>query len=121
VAAADAVHLADILARLLRRARGAAVGAAAGACAGKRAALARRARCSGARGGGGGRGPPGGHLGTAAEAVHAVLLAVLLRGKVWAGLVLLLVVQVRVGVLLWLFEHVVVQSLVVGELEPVLS
>jgi len=50
-----------------------------------------------------------------------VLLAVLLRGKVWAGLLLLLVVQVRVGVLLWLFEHVVVQSLVVGELVPVLS
>ena len=44
--------------------------------------------------------------------MHVVLLAVLLRGQVWAGVLLLRVVQVRVGVLLWLFEHVAVQSFV---------
>jgi len=53
--------------------------------------------------------------------VHAVLLAVLLRVQVPAGVVLLRVVQVHVGVLLWLFEHAAVQGLVVGELGTVLS
>jgi len=54
-------------------------------------------------------------------AVHVVLLVVLLRVQVPSGGVLLLVVQVRVGALLWLFEHVAVQGLVVGELVTVLS
>jgi len=44
--------------------------------------------------------------------VHAVLLALLLWGQVWAGVLLLRVVQVRAGVLLWLIEHVAVQSFV---------
>jgi len=54
-------------------------------------------------------------------AVHAVLLAVLLRVRVPARVVLMRGVQVRVGALLWLFEHVAVQGLVVGELVTVLS
>ena len=81
----------------------------------------RRARCSGVCGGGGEGGAPGGHLGTAVVAVHAVLLAVLLRVRVPARVVLMRGVQVRVGALLWLFEHVAVQGLVVGELVTVLS
>jgi len=50
-----------------------------------------------------------------------VLLAVLLRAPVPAGVVLLRVVQVRVGALLWLFEHVNVQGLVFEELVTALS
>ena len=54
-------------------------------------------------------------------AVHALLLAVLLRVQVLAVVVLLRAVKVRVGALLWLLEHVAVQVLVVGELVTVLS
>ena len=54
-------------------------------------------------------------------AVHAVLLAVVLRVPMLAVVVLLRAVQVRFGALLWLFEHVAVQGLVVGELVTVLS
>jgi len=50
-----------------------------------------------------------------------VLLAVLLRVQVPARVVLLRAVRLRVGALLWLFEHVAVKGLVVGELLIVLS
>jgi len=86
--------------------------AAAGPSAGCRGALARRALCSGACVGGGGRGEPGGHLGTAVVAVHAVLLAVLLRVQVRAVVVLLRVVHVAVELVVAAAEAVrLVQAL----------
>jgi len=50
-----------------------------------------------------------------------MLLAVLLRVQVRAGVLLWRVVQVRVGELLCLFEHFAEQGLVIEELVPVLS
>ena len=111
VAAADAVHLVDVLPRLLtpctrccwRCCCGGTCGTACCFCSSsalqRSSRWRRRTRCTGST-----------SCPTAVGAVHVVLLAVLLRGQVWAGVLLFRVVQVRVGVLLWLFEHAAVQS-----------